>query len=61
MEGADLLSGGAFVYDSFVTLEATPGRMGGHYLLRDAWGGLARARVPDFALSVPGRDERVLN
>jgi ApaG protein len=51
--------GGAFVYDSFVTLEATPGRMGGHYTMQDAWGARAKVPVPPFMLDVPG--ERTLN
>lgn len=51
--------GGAFVYDSFVTVQDTPGRMGGHYVMRDAWGARAEVRVAPFVLEVPG--ERVLN
>ena len=51
--------GGTFVYDSFVTVEATPGRMGGHYVMQDAWGARARVPVPTFMLDVPG--ERTLN
>ena len=51
--------GGRFVYDSFVTLEATPGRMGGHYVMQDAWGAQAEVPIPPFMLEVPG--ERTLN
>lgn len=51
--------GGAFVYDSFVTVEATPGRMGGHYTMQDAWGARSRVQVPAFMLDIPG--ERTLN
>ncbi|ACO46715.2 Co2+/Mg2+ efflux protein ApaG [Deinococcus deserti] len=51
--------GGAFVYDSFVTLEATPGRMSGHYVMQDAWSARAQVPIPAFVLDVPGR--RVLN
>lgn len=51
--------GGTFVYDSFVTVEAAPGRMGGHYLMQDAWGARARVPIPTFMLDVPG--ERTLN
>ena len=51
--------GGSFTYDSFVTLEATPGRMGGHYAVQDAWGVRAHVPIPAFVLEVPG--ERVLN
>jgi len=50
---------GTFVYDSFVTVQDTPGRMGGHYVLRDAWGVQAQVPIPPFVLEVPG--ERVLN
>lgn len=51
--------GGTFVYDSFVTVEATPGRMGGHYTMQDAWGTQVRVPVPTFMLDVPG--QRTLN
>jgi ApaG protein len=51
--------GGAFVYDSFVTVEATPGWMAGYYVVQDAWGVRARVPVPAFMLDVPG--ERTLN
>lgn len=51
--------GGTFVYDSFVTVEATPGRMGGYYVMQDAWGTQRRVPVPTFMLDVPG--ERTLN
>ena len=51
--------GGHFVYDSFVTVEATPGRMGGYYVMQDAWGGSAQVSIPAFVLDVPGT--RVLN
>lgn len=51
--------GGAFVYDSFVTVEATPGRMGGFYTMQDAWGTRAQVPIPGFMLEIPG--ERVLN
>ncbi|MFC4637528.1 Co2+/Mg2+ efflux protein ApaG [Deinococcus hohokamensis] len=51
--------GGAFVYDSFVTLQASPGRMGGHYTVQDAWSVRARVPIPTFLLEVPGT--RVLN
>lgn len=51
--------GGTFVYDSFVTVEATPGRMGGYYTMQDAWGTRTRVPIPPFMLDVPG--ERTLN
>ncbi|EYB69663.1 ApaG protein [Deinococcus phoenicis] len=51
--------GGAFVYDSFVTVQDTPGRMGGHYVMQDAWGTRAQVPIPPFVLEVPG--ERTLN
>lgn len=51
--------GGIFVYDSFVTMQDTPGRMGGHYVLQDAWGERAQVPIPPFVLEVPG--ERTLN
>lgn len=51
--------GGTFVYDSFVTVQATPGRMSGHYVMQDAWGERVRVPIPAFVLEVPG--ERVLN
>ena len=51
--------GGAFVYDSFVTVQDTPGRMAGHYLMQDAWGVRAQVPIPPFVLEVPG--ERTLN
>ena len=51
--------GGSFTYDSFVTVEATPGRMGGHYVMQDAWGVHAHVPIPAFVLDVPGA--RVLN
>ena len=51
--------GGHFVYDSFVTVEATPGRMGGHYVMQDAWGGHVQVPIEPFVLDVPGT--RVLN
>ncbi|CAM3882141.1 Co2+/Mg2+ efflux protein ApaG [Deinococcus frigens] len=51
--------GGTFVYDSFVTVEATPGRMGGYYVMQDAWGARTRVPIPPFMLDVPG--ERTLN
>ena len=51
--------GGIFVYDSFVTVEAVPGRMGGYYVMQDAWGARARVSIPPFILDVPG--ERTLN
>lgn len=52
-------AGGSFTYDSFVTVEATPGRMRGWYTLRNAWGQGARVPIPEFLLDVPG--QRVLN
>lgn len=51
--------GGSFTYDSFVTVQATPGRMGGHYVMQDAWGAKTEVEIPAFVLQVPG--ERVLN
>lgn len=51
--------GGVFVYDSFVTVQDTPGRMSGHYVMGDAWGERTRVPIPPFVLEVPG--ERVLN
>ncbi|WP_293912480.1 Co2+/Mg2+ efflux protein ApaG [Deinococcus sp.] len=51
--------GGVYVYDSFVTLEALPGQMSGHYELRDAWGRAGRVKIPAFLLNVP--EERTLN
>ncbi|MVN88360.1 Co2+/Mg2+ efflux protein ApaG [Deinococcus sp. HMF7620] len=46
--------GGVFVYDSFVTLEVTPGHMSGHYTFQGAWGETAQAPIPIFLLEVPG-------
>lgn len=54
-----LQPGGVFVYDSFVTVQDTPGRMEGHYVMQDAWGVRARVLIPPFVLEVPG--ERTLN
>ncbi|GMA14129.1 Co2+/Mg2+ efflux protein ApaG [Deinococcus metallilatus] len=51
--------GGAFVYDSFVTVQDTPGRMQGYYVMQDAWGVRAQVPIPPFVLEVPG--ERTLN
>lgn len=51
--------GGHFVYDSFVTVEAVPGRMGGYYVMQDAWGEGVQVPIPPFVLDVPGT--RVLN
>ncbi|GAA5513264.1 protein ApaG [Deinococcus carri] len=51
--------GGAYVYDSFVTVQDTPGRMSGHYVMQDAWGKQAQVPIPPFVLEVPG--ERMLN
>ena len=63
-----LAPGGAYVYDSFVTLEAAPGSMVGTYLIRNAWGRESRAAIPEFALLPPpeaaqegGESGRVLN
>ncbi len=50
-----LAPGGTFLYDSFVTLEAAPGHMGGHYLMQDAWGLQVHVPIPTFALILPGR------
>ena len=47
--------GGSFTYDSFVTLEAAPGHMGGHYVMQDAWGARARVPIAPFILAEPGR------
>ncbi len=54
-----LAPGAVYVYDSFVTVQDTPGVMGGHYGLRDAWGAAGKAIIPPFVLDVPGA--RVLN
>jgi len=51
--------GGSFTYDSFVTLEAAPGHMGGHYVMQDAWGARARVPIAPFILAEPGA--RTLN
>ncbi|SMB89415.1 Co2+/Mg2+ efflux protein ApaG [Deinococcus hopiensis] len=51
--------GGSFMYDSFVTVEDTPGRMVGHYVMQDAWGARTEVPIPPFMLEVPG--ERTLN
>jgi len=51
--------GGAFVYDSFVTVQDTPGRMAGHYVMQDAWGARAQVPILPFVLEVPG--QRTLN
>ncbi|WP_221088232.1 Co2+/Mg2+ efflux protein ApaG [Deinococcus aquaedulcis] len=51
--------GGVFVYDSFVTLDAAPGRMGGHYLMQGAWGEQVRVPIAPFRLAAPG--ETLLN
>jgi ApaG protein len=60
-----LAPGGAYVYDSFVTLEAAPGSMSGSYRIRDAWGRESTAAIPEFALLLPpetvSQDGRVLN
>lgn len=59
--------GGVYVYDSFVTMEATPGTMRGAYLLRDAWGHEGRTEIPEFVLALPpgtrpgSGPDRVLN
>ncbi|MFC4455693.1 Co2+/Mg2+ efflux protein ApaG [Deinococcus sonorensis] len=54
--------GGVFVYDSFVTLQRSPGTMRGAYLLRDAWGATTRLAIPEFRLgSGPDSEDRVLN
>lgn len=55
--------GGVYVYDSFVSLEATPGRMVGRYVVRNAWGARSLALVPAFVLALPGETPpgRVLN
>ena len=45
--------GGVYVYDSFVTLEDVPGRMYGHYEVRDAWGQMGRVQIPAFMLAYP--------
>ena len=51
--------GGSFTYDSFVTLEAAPGHMSGHYVMQDAWGARVQVPIPPFGLSEPG--PRLLN
>ncbi len=51
--------GGTFVYDSFVTVEALPGNMGGYYTMQDAWGQMINVPIPVFGLMVP--EERILN
>lgn len=48
-----LAPGGVYIYDSFVTLEAAPGRMSGSYQIRNAWGQESRAAIPEFELLVP--------
>lgn len=48
-----LAPGAVYVYDSFVTVEEPPGRMSGHYRLRDAWGREARVPIPEFRLELP--------
>lgn len=53
-----LSPGATFVYDSFVTIEALPGHMRGHYVMQDAWGQQAHVPIPPFHLSL---GERVLN
>ncbi|GGR32343.1 ApaG domain-containing protein [Deinococcus ruber] len=45
--------GGVYVYDSFVTLESTPGRMSGLLMLRDAWNAPGRTYIPEFELRLP--------
>lgn len=52
--------GGAYEYESFVTLDAAPGQMQGAYIFRDAWGAEARVPIPAFGLALPG-SERTLN
>lgn len=54
-----LAPGARYTYDSFVTLDAAPGVMGGHYVMRDAWGKASQVPVPPFRLDAGG--ERVLN
>ena len=57
-----LAPGAQYTYNSFVTLDALPGRMEGHYLMGDAWGQTAQVPIPPFRLDVlPTGGERWLN
>lgn len=53
-----LAPGASYTYDSFVTVEALPGLMHGHYVMGDAWGARAQVPIAPFRLDV---GERVLN
>ncbi|MDO4245119.1 MAG: Co2+/Mg2+ efflux protein ApaG [Deinococcus sp.] len=54
--------GGRYTYNSFVTVDALPGRMEGHYVMQNAWGEQARVPIPPFRLDVlPASGERLLN
>ena len=53
-----LAPGASYTYESFVTVEALPGHMRGHYVMQDAWGVRAQVPIPPFHLSLW---ERVLN
>ena len=57
-----LAPGAQYTYNSFVTVDALPGRMEGHYVMQDAWGQTARVPIPPFRLDVaPEGGERLLN
>lgn len=53
-----LAPGARYTYDSFVTIEALPGVMHGHYVMRDAWQQEVDVPIPAFRLDV---GERLLN
>lgn len=53
-----LAPGGEYRYNSFVTVDAVPGRMQGHYVMQNAWGERAQVPIPPFRLDV---GERTLN
>ena len=57
-----LAPGARYTYNSFVTVDALPGRMEGHYVMGDAWGQSAQVPIPPFRLDVPPQgSERLLN
>lgn len=50
--------GSSYTYESFVTVEATPGHMRGYYVMQDAWNERVQVPIPPFQLDL---GERVLN
>ena len=57
-----LTPGAQYTYNSFVTVDALPGRMEGHYAMQNAWGEQTRVPIAPFRLDVlPESGERLLN